>query len=91
MPRARREELKGWQNGARAESRGMWGLAHPLEGGNTHAFVYCASTNGKVFHPIDSSTAKRIQAQNFLGYHTRAQAEATGRVLGARYDDEKNK
>lgn len=83
LPPAERAMLKAWTLSAQEQKLGLWGLKHPLEEGNPDGFLYCASTNGKVFHSVESPTALRIKAENFIGFKTLAEAEASGRSQAA--------
>ena len=71
--------LKELQTTAKEEGVGIWGLPHPLRGGNPRGLTHCASAKSGVFHRVDCSHAKRIPAANFKGYASLVEALASGR------------
>ncbi|MCZ7644014.1 MAG: thermonuclease family protein [Planctomycetota bacterium] len=79
VPPAEYEALKAAQERAKEAGRGLWGLPHPLEQGNPRGFKFCATINGDVYHAVDAPVAKKIAAANFIGFHSREEAEASGR------------
>lgn len=52
--------------------------------GKAIAWTYIASKNSKKFHEIGSTTAKRIIPENAVKFHTKKQAESSGRTYAGK-------
>ncbi len=58
-------------------------LASNENGNNSVMYLFVASKNGKVFHPIGSSAANSIKAENKLYFESREEAEKAGLSAGS--------
>lgn len=74
------QQLKELQDEAKAARKGMWGAADDLSKQRieTAPKAFCASSNSKIYHRAECSTAKRINATYLHEYATAAEAEAVG-------------
>ena len=52
--------------------------------GKALTWTYIASKNSKKFHEVGSTTAKRITAENAVKFHTKKEAEASGRTYAGK-------
>lgn len=69
-------KLKTWQEEAKANEAGIWGVQNAPKMEERKPF--CASSNSKTYHRCTCSVAKRISAANLHEYASAEEAEAVG-------------
>lgn len=67
--------LKSWQDEAKSNGTGIWGVQPPK---SEVAKEFCASSSSKTYHRCTCSVAKRISAANMHEYASAEEAEAAG-------------
>ena len=74
------QRLKELQDEAKTARAGMWGANEDLakQRIETAPKAFCASSNSKIYHRAECSTAKRINAAYLHEYASAAEAEAVG-------------